>query len=208
MYKYSGALGFLVHSCTIMVQLKLHSLPIYPPIPTLLSYPNCPLTTPNMQPPLLAAARPACAPLCQPPSSFLLPPPFLLLLFLLLSSSCRLLLLSSSCRLLLASPSCCPPPLTLLPLCVVLKMATEMPFCCTTQRAANRRLHAHSSCAALGGGGGSGRKRRRTCPSPQTAPVGCPGRSRGRLWGVGAAAALQRRLFSGRAHRNLKGGGD
>jgi hypothetical protein len=100
----------LVHSCTIMVQLKLHSLPIYPPIPTLLSYPNCPLTTPNMQPPLLAAARPACAPLCQPPSSFLLPPPFLLLLFLLLSSSCRLLLLSSSCRLLLASPSCCPPP--------------------------------------------------------------------------------------------------
>ena len=75
-----------------MVQLKVHSLPIYPPIPTLLSYPNCPLTTPNMQPPLLAAARPACAPLCQPPSSFLLPPPFLLLLFLLLSSSCRLLL--------------------------------------------------------------------------------------------------------------------
>ena len=69
-----------MHSCTIMVQLKLHSLPIYPPIPTLLSYPNCPLTTPNMQPPLLAAARPACAPLCQPPSSFLLPPPFLLLL--------------------------------------------------------------------------------------------------------------------------------
>ena len=106
-----------MHSCTIMVQLKLHSLPIYPPIPTLLSYPNCPLTTPNMQPPLLAAARPACAPLCQPPSSFLLPPPFLLLLFLFLSSSCRLLLLSSSCRLLLASPSCCPPPHSSAPLC-------------------------------------------------------------------------------------------
>ena len=45
-----------MHSCTIMVQLKLHPLPICPPMPTLLSYPTCPLTTPNPQPPLLAAA--------------------------------------------------------------------------------------------------------------------------------------------------------
>ena len=187
-----------MHSCTIMVQLKLHSLPIYPPIPTLLSYPNCPLTTPNMQPPLLAAARPACAPLCQPPSSFLLPAPFLLLLFLLLSSSCHLFLLSSSCRLLLASPSCCPPPPSLF--CPSVWCSKWQQKCHSVaphvQRATNRRLHAHSSCAALGGCGGSGRKRRRTCPSPQTAPVGCPGRSRGRLWGGGAAAALLLRLFS------------
>ena len=59
--------GFLVHSCTIMVQPKLHPLPICPPMPTLLSYPTCPLTTPNPQPPLLAAARsprPACVGCC------------------------------------------------------------------------------------------------------------------------------------------------